>query len=262
MSRSSYRLVGFILAAVAAVLLAQQPAQESPQKGGPRKGGKGGGFRMTPPVPDGAEGFESIFDGKTLDGWDGDPKFWRVEEGAIVGESSPDKQVGPNTFIIWRGGKPANFELKLQYKINSTNSGIQYRSVEMPEVARWVLKGYQADIDAQNRYSGQLYEERGRGFLAMRGQFTRMWEGGKKTLIGSPGDGEALKAVIKENDWNDFHVVARDNMILHVLNGHIMCAFIDDDPKGRAMEGLLGFQLHAGPPMKVEFRNILLRKLE
>jgi hypothetical protein len=260
MSRIRFWLAGSLLAVIPVVSAAQEPTQQSPQKGGGQRKG-GGGVRMAPPAPDGSEGFEAIFNGKTLDNWDGDPKFWRVEEGGIVGESTPDKQVGPNTFIIWRGGKPANFELKLQYKINNTNSGIQYRSVEMPEAGKWVLKGYQADIDAQNRYSGQLYEERGRGFLAMRGQFTRMWDGGKKTLIGSPGDGDALKAVIKENDWNDFHVIARDNMIVHVLNGHVMCAFIDDDPKGRAMEGLLGFQLHSGPPMKVEFRNILFRKL-
>jgi hypothetical protein len=260
MSRIRFWLAGSLLAVIPVVSAAQEPTQQSPQKGGGQRKG-GGGVRMAPPAPDGSEGFEAIFNGKTLDNWDGDPKFWRVEEGGIVGESTPDKQVGPNTFIIWRGGKPANFELKLQYKINNTNSGIQYRSVEMPEAGKWVLKGYQADIDAQNRYSGQLYEERGRGFLAMRGQFTRMWDGGKKTLIGSPGDGDALKAVIKENDWNDFHVIARDNMIVHVLNGHVMCAFIDDDPKGRAMEGLLGFQLHSGPPMRVEFRNILLRKL-
>jgi hypothetical protein len=245
-----------LILTVGVAVLAQQPGGD--QKGGGQK--KGGGMRMAPPGPDGTEGFRAIFDGTTLTGWDGDPKFWRVEGGAIVGESTPEKKVGPNTFVIWRGGKPANFELKLQYKINNTNSGIQYRSVEMPEVAKWVLKGYQADIDVQNRYSGQLYEERGRGFLAMRGQFTRMMGDNKKTLIGSPGDGEALKAFIKADDWNDFHVIARDNVIVHVLNGQIMCAFVDDDPKGRAMEGLLGFQLHAGDPMKVEFRNIYLRE--
>jgi hypothetical protein len=240
------RVVAVLLAA-GAVVLAQQP--------------KGGGRGRTPPQPDGTAGFESIFDGKSLQGWDGDRTFWRAESGAIVGETTAEKPLPQNTFLIWRGGAPKNFELKLQYRINSTNSGIQYRSSEVPGDVKWVLKGYQADIDAQNTFTGQLYEERGRGFLAMRGQFTRMQEGRTLSLVGSPGDGEALKAHIKVDDWNDFHVIARDNVLIHVLNGHIMCAFIDDDTQGRAMEGLLGFQLHRGPPMKVEFRNILLRKL-
>src|SRR5690606_13357487 len=117
------------------------------------------------------EGFTSIFDGASLDGWDGDPAHWRAEAGSIVGESTEDQPLEQNTFLIWRGGRPADFELQLEYRINSTNSGLQYRSVELPEVGTWVLKGYQADIDAENRYTGQIYEERGRGFLALRGQF-------------------------------------------------------------------------------------------
>jgi hypothetical protein len=238
--------IAFAVLAAGAVVLAQQ---------------KGGGRARAQPQPDGTAGFESIFDGKSLQGWDGDSNFWRAEDGAIVGESTEARPLPQNTFLIWRGGAPKNFELKLQYRINSTNSGIQYRSSEVPGGAKWVWKGYQADIDAQNRYTGQLYEERGRGFLAMRGQFTRMQESRALNLVGSPGDGEALKAHIKSGDWNDFHVIARDNMILHLLNGQIMCAFIDDDPQGRAMEGLLGLQLHTGPPMKVEFRNLWLKKL-
>ncbi len=220
---------------------------------------KGGG--RPAPAPDDAAGFESIFDGKTLNNWDGDPTFWRVENGALVGESTPEKPVKPNTFVIWRGGAPRDFELKLEYRINSTNSGIQYRSAALPDVGKWVLKGYQADIDAANTYTGQVYEERGRGFLALRGQLARIAEGGKPKLIGSLGESETLKGYIKVDDWNQFHVIARGNVILHVLNGHLMSAVVDDDPQGRAAEGLLGMQLHAGPPMKVEFRNILLKKL-
>jgi hypothetical protein len=106
-----------------------------------------------------------------------------------------------------------------------------------------------------------LYEERGRGFLAERGRFTRMTEGGQRKLIGTPGDGEELKALIKQGDWNQLHIIARGTTVLHVINGRIMSAFLDDDAKGRIAEGLLGLQLHVGPPMKVEFRNIMLKKL-
>ncbi len=124
------------------------------------------------------------------------------------------------------------------------------------------MKGYQADMDGANSYTGMLYEERARAFLAPRGQFTRMAAGRTLKLIASLGEPDALKAFIKTGaEWNQIHVIAKGNTLIHVLNGHVMAAFIDEDSKGRAMEGLLGLQLHAGPPMKNEFRNIVLKKL-
>ena len=156
---------------------AQQPGLRREQP----RGGGGRGPGIEPLALDDHTGFESIFDGKTLKGWDGDTAFWRVENETIIGESTAEKPLKANTFLIWRGGQPKDFELKLEYRINSTNSGVQYRSVELPEVGKWVLKGYQADIDFQNTYTGQLYEERGRGFLAMRGQMTRLQQGNKKS---------------------------------------------------------------------------------
>jgi hypothetical protein len=183
-----------------------------------------------------------------------------VESETIVGESTAEKPLKANTFLIWRGGQPKDFELKLEYRINSTNSGVQYRSVELPEVGKWVLKGYQADIDFQNTFTGQLYEERGRGFLAMRGQMTRLQEG-KKQVVGALGGGDDLKGLIKVNDWNQLHIIARGNALTHVLNGRLMAAAIDDDATNRAAGGLIGFQLHQGPPMKVEYRNIWLKGL-
>ena len=105
----------------------------------------GGIFPETEPDDD--AGFVPIFDGKTLAGWDGDTTFWRAENGEIVGETTPEKVVKPNNFLIWRGGTVKDFELKLDFRINGTNSGIQYRSTELPDVGKWVLKGYQADID-------------------------------------------------------------------------------------------------------------------
>lgn len=205
-------------------------------------------------------GFEPIFDGQTLKGWDGDPDFWRAENGTIIGESTTEKPLKMNTFLIWRGGKPADFELKLEYRMNSTNSGVQYRSVELPDVGKWVLKGYQADIDFANQYTGQLYEERGRGFLAMRGQMTRL-QTGKKQVIAELRTGDDLKALINKDGWNQVHIIARGNVLTHIFNGHLMAQAVDDDAAGRAASGLIGFQMHVGPPMKLEIRNVLLKKI-
>ena len=204
-------------------------------------------------------GYESIFDG-TLKNWDGDPKIWRVEDNAIVGETTKDNALKLNTFIIYRGDKPKDFELKLEFRMNSTNSGVQYRSVELPEVGKWVLKGYQADMDFVNTFTGMLYEERGRGIVALRGQMTQIETGKNARVIGQLQDGDELKGYIKINGWNQFHVIARGNLLTHVLNGHVTAVMIDDDTEKRTMEGLIGLQMHVGPPMKVEFRNIFLKK--
>jgi len=214
-----------------------------------------------PLVLDDRTGFTPIFDGATLKQWDGDPAFWRVEQGTLVGESTAGKPLKANTFIIWRGGTPKDFELKLDYRLNSTNSGVQYRSVEVPEAGKWVLKGYQADIDFQNQWTGQLYEERGRGFLALRGQSTWIADGAKPRVIGALESADALKALVKSNDWNTVHIIARGQVLMHIVNGHVMSVTIDADATHRAESGLIGFQMHTGQPMKVEFRNIALKTL-
>jgi hypothetical protein len=158
-------------------------AQSATQQG---RGGRGQGPRGADPlVLDDHTGFQSIFDGTSLKGWDGDPAFWKVEGGAIVGQSSDQNPVKQNTFVIWRGGEPTDFELKVEFRMNATNSGIQIRSVQLPagpDIGKWVMKGYQADIDFDNQFTGQIYEERGRGFLAMRGQAVYVADGGQ------PGD--------------------------------------------------------------------------
>jgi hypothetical protein len=220
--------------------------------------GRGGGGPMIPPIVE--SGFTPIFDGKSLSGWDGDPKFWRVEDGAIVGRTTADKQPDQNTFIIWRGGKPADFELRLQFKLTGFNSGIQIRSIERSDF-KWGMEGYQADMDAAQQYTGQIYEERGRGFLAMRGQFTYIGDKQKPALVGSLGDNNELKAFIKNDDWNDLHLIARGNTITQILNGHVMSMLVDDDTGGRRMEGLIGIQVHRGSPMTISVKNIRLKKL-
>jgi Domain of Unknown Function (DUF1080) len=269
-----------VYAAAALLLLSgssgrgQQPPAQPPAQGQtPGQRGQGRGqFRGPQPLPfEDHTGYESIFDG-TLKGWDGDPKFWRAENGEIVGQTTPDNKLEENTFIIWRGGEPADFELKLEYRISATNSGIQIRSVQLPQGSpdgrggsikgKWVLKGYQADIDFENRFTGQIYEERGRGFLAMRGQMAFVTPAGEPKVLGSlqVGDDD-LKGIIKPTDWNQVHVLARGNRIVEVLNGHVTSILIDEDAKARMMKGLMGFQMHVGEPMKVEFRNIWLKTL-
>ena len=258
-----------VLAASVATVASQQPAQAQDRGQGR---GRGQGPRGAEPlVMDDRTGFEPIFDGTTLKGWDGDPKFWRVENGAIVGQSTPENAVKQNTFLIWRGGEPRNFELKVQFRIDSTNSGIQIRSAQLPAgtqvgdtkiESQWVLKGYQADIDFGNQYTGQIYEERGRGFLAMRGQAVHVPDGARPRVIGNLQNGDELKSIIKVNDWNQVHLIARGNTIVQVFNGAVTSIVVDDDTKNRASERLIGFQMHTGPPMKVEFRNVWLKKLD
>src|SRR6476619_2173248 len=224
--------------------------QAPPPAGGPGRGqGRGGGRGGSPVGPLEESGFRAIFDGKSLAGWDCDPDFWRVEGDALVGETAAGHQPKQNIFCIWRDGSPGDFELKMQYKLtgaDSGNSGIQYRSVELPNVARWVLKGYQMDIDAQQRYTGQVYEERDRGFLALRGQISYIGEG-KKGSIASLGDGDELKKLIKVGDWNDVHIIARGNTIIQIVNGRVMSQIVDDDKTGRKLGGLIGIQLHVTP---------------
>jgi Domain of Unknown Function (DUF1080) len=221
-------------------------------------------FAASPVPPLAEEGFKPIFDGKTMTGWDCDPGFWHVAEGAIVGESTLEHQPVQNTFCIWKGGEPADFELKAEYRltgVNDGNSGIQYRSVELPEVAKWVLKGYQADIDLKQRYTGQIYEERNRGFLALRGQIATVPDGKKPGSIGSLGSDSDLRTFIKDADWNEIHIIARGNTLIQLINGHVMSIVIDDDTANRKMRGEIGIQLHRlpGAAMKMETRAIRLK---
>jgi hypothetical protein len=206
----------------------------------------------------GAQSFTPIFDGKTLNGWDGDPAYWRAENGVIVGETKAGAIPKQNTFLIWRGSSPADFELQAEYRLTGGNSGIQYRSSELPEI-RWAMKGYQADIDAEEQYTGQIYEERGRGFLALRGQSASVAGGAKPVVLGSLGNAEDLKSAIHARGWNEYRILARGNSLMQILNGRVMSTLIDDDAANRKMDGLIGIQLHTGEPMKIEVRNIRLR---
>ena len=212
------------------------------------------------PLPE--TGFRQIFDGKSLTDWDCDPEFWKVDNGVMVGETAVGHQPKQNIFCIWKGGSPGDFELKLEYKLTGEtgNSGIQYRSVQLPNVAKWVMKGYQADIDGRQQYTGQIYEERGRGFLALRGQISYVPDGAKVGAAGSTGNGDELKAVIKPGDWNELHIIARGNTLIQLINGRVMSIVVDDDKANRRMDGEIGIQLHVTTAaMKMESRNIRIK---
>ena len=213
------------------------------------------------PLDDSDTGFRPIFDGMTLHGWDGDPTYWRAEDGELIGEVTAFNRLKHNSFIIWRGGKPKNFELKAEYRISEFgNSGINYRSVEI-QGSPWVLRGPQADIDGQNLYTGQNYEEGGRAVLARRGDAVHIATGSDPQIIAALGTAEELEAFIKVSDWNKYHLIVRGNLMIHILNGHIVSEVIDDDRINRRFRGLIGVQVHVGPPMKVEYRHILLKTL-
>ncbi|HEU0124636.1 MAG TPA: DUF1080 domain-containing protein [Bryobacteraceae bacterium] len=214
------------------------------------------------PLVDDGPGFVPLFDGRTLQGWEGDPKYWRVEEGAITGEITPSTVVKSNTFLIWQGGEPGDFELKVDYRITAAgNSGINYRSVVVPDPVtpsnRFAMRGYQCDIDGRNQYTGQNYEEKGRLFHALRGQVTRRVTDRKPVLLSSfPDPKEALTS-----DWNAVHLLIRGNTLLHMINGRLMSMVIDDDTINRRKTGRIGVQVHVGPPMKVQYRNFRIKVL-
>ncbi|QDA61605.1 3-keto-disaccharide hydrolase [Hymenobacter jejuensis] len=214
-------------------------------------------------APRAEQGYQAIFDGKTLNGWEYDSTYWHVRDGVLVGEITPETLVKQNTFIIWRGGQPRDFELLVDYRISALgNSGINYRSEDVPGVAH-ALKGYQADLDGRNRYSGQNYEERGRKFLALRGQRVRLLEGQPPQVLDSLGGGRAaLGQLVKPGEWNQVHVIAKGNHLQHYINGALMSDVTDDDATNRKMGGWIGVQVHVGPPMKIEYKNFRLKTLQ
>ncbi len=210
-------------------------------------------------------GFQLIFNGKSLDGWDYDSIYWRVENDCMVGEVTPTTILQRNTFIIKKDLILSDFELKADYRISDRgNSGISYRN-DLIDTIPYALKGYQADIDGQNRYTGQNYEERGRQFLALRGQSSVVGVGyvspshASVAAIDFPND--SLSKYIKKNDWNEYHIVAKGNKLQHYINGVLMSKVIDNDTVNRRMSGVLGVQVHVGPPMKIEFKNFRIKQL-
>lgn len=220
-------------------------------------------------------GFESIFDGKSLSGWEGDPVYWRVENNNLVGEVTPSTILDRNSFIIWKGGITKDFELKTEYRISEDgNSGINYRSQRISGLSH-ALAGYQCDIDGKNRFTGMNYEERKRTTLANPGKVVviedqpiedsqlskfiknNQWLPSKD--VGNTGEINFLKSQIKTNDWNSVHIIVKGNRMQHFINGNLISDVTDNDIVNRSSDGLLGVQVHVGPPMKIEYRNMMIK---
>ncbi len=218
-------------------------------------------------------GFETLFNGKDLTGWEGRTNHWSVQDGAITGVTTKENPAKGNNFIIWRphgtNENIGDFELRLSYKIvpNSDkgfgNSGIQYRSKDF---SNFVVGGYQADFEAGKTYSGILYEERMDGILAQRGQKTvvkTVAGKAKVEVVGAVGDSKEIQSKIKDKDWNDYVVIAKGNHLQHFINGVPTVDVTDEREGGKAAaSGILALQLHAGDPMAVQFKHIRIKTLK
>jgi hypothetical protein len=276
-------------AAIAGALSAQSvpPALESPPAQAPQTGPHGekipGMPKFHDPAPydiDEHTGYKQIFDGKSFTGWDADPSIWRVEDGVMVGETLEGKAKG-NNYIVYRGDKTRDFDLKLQMKIEKGGGGgIQYRSVtgvpwtrpqpkgEPPYDLKFMMTGPQADfwfpVTARSgSYTGQWYSENTmQGILAYRGQVTQALPGQTNRLVANIGDQQALGGYVKVNEWNDYEVIARGGVMMHIMNGQLMAVFIDDNKDSvNNQPGLIGFEIES-QPCKISVRDIWLRTFD
>jgi hypothetical protein len=215
-------------------------------------------------------GEKQLFNGKDLTGWTGQMEFWSVQDGAITGHTTAEHMCKENTFLIW-DGEAGDFELTFKYKLTDMdgksdkfgNSGVQYRSkVVKPKYS--VVAGYQADMECGKTYSGILYEEKGRGILAKRGQKVVVHEGDapnkpKIEIVGSLGTSEEIQAAIHMGEWNDYKIVAKGNHLMHFINGKQTVDVVDETAVG-AKTGILALQLHKGPTgMTVQFKDMVLK---
>jgi len=216
-------------------------------------------------------GFTSLFNGSDLSGWRGNPRLWSVEDGAITGRTgeTAETKIKHNTFLVYTNDSVDDFELRLSFKIMGGNSGIQYRSQVQGEGEFGpIVGGYQADFEAGTTYSGILYEERGRGILAQRGQVTRLVADPdnpgkhKVEVVGSVGDTKDIQAVIKPGEWNDYIIIANGNQLTHLINGRVTVSVVDEHAAGRRKSGVLALQIHVGPPMTVQFKDIRIRPIK
>jgi hypothetical protein len=214
---------------------------------------------------------KALFNGKDLTGWEGNMKLWSVQDGAITGKTSDEGEtkIKHNTFLVWKGGTVSDFELTFKYRIVKGNSGVQYRSRELaPGEFGPILSGYQADFEAGTKYSGILYEEKARGILALRGQKTVIKpgaDGGKKPaveVVGETGNSDDIQASIKSEDWNEYKIVAKGNHLQHFINGKQTIDVKDEDSANAAKDGILGLQIHQGPAMVVQYKDLLLTELK
>jgi len=296
---------GAVAALALAVVVSHSYAQQAPPARGQQppargaRGNRGGGpinipgFTHADPINfNDHTGWTQLFDGTSLKGWEGDSNVWHVADGAIVGESSPEKPSG-TTNIFYTAAQPANFMLKLEIKLEGqgANGGIQYRSKNVPpkpftmpadrmsqmtdqqkkqmdqmqammkKNAKWNMEGYQADIDFASMWSGQLYEQgTDRHIISWPGDVVETQDG-KKTLIASLGTPAQMKSYVKAGQWNQYEIIAQGNVLTHIINGHIMTVTVDNDTKNAASKGLIGFEIEGDGVVKISHRDIWLKNL-
>jgi hypothetical protein len=234
---------------------------------------------LKPAAPPEPEGMIRMFNGTDLDGWEGDMRLWSVKDGAIRGETTAENPTYGNTFLVWQGGELKDFELRLSFRIERGNSGVQYRSKLMPARPdarnRYVVRGYQAEVENTPGKVGFLYHEGGRGWLVNVGDKAVIEEDGKVQVVGKLGDRNELGRTYKRGDWNEYIIICRGNHVQHYLNGYQTIDLIDNDIepalekdgrpnpfKARCDSGIIALQIHSGPPMWVEFKDIRLKKLD
>jgi Domain of Unknown Function (DUF1080) len=214
-------------------------------------------FLFAVPVPAAEEpGFTPLFNGKDLSGWEGDPALWSVQDGAITGVTTDAALLPYNKFLIWRGGTVKNFELRAKVRQTGNNSGIQYRSRELNEVGPWSVGGYQCDIHPLAVNNAMLYDERGRGIVAMNGQSVIVDEKGAKWLTK-----QRDPVTVDVAEWNEYTIIARGNQLTHQLNGQVTVEIIDHQADQRELEGILAIQVHRGPAMRVQIKDVMLKTL-
>ena len=217
---------------------------------------------IKPTAPEEPNDMVQLFKGDSLEGWDGDKNLWTVKDGIVRGETTKEHPAMGNTFLIWKEGTLEDFELRLSFRIKGGNSGVQYRSKQVDGSGdnRWVVAGYQAEVEDTPGKVGFLYHERGRGYLNNVGEKVEVGEDGKPKVVGSLGDRDAIGKTYKKSDWNDYVIIGKGNRLIHYLNGVQTVDCTDNDPKNRALSGLLALQIHAGPPMVVEFKDVRLKQ--
>jgi hypothetical protein len=212
-------------------------------------------------------GETQLFNGKDLTGWSGDPKFWSVQDGVITAKATAENRVPHNTFLIWKDGEAGDFTLTLKYKMTPgddkkfTNSGVQYRS-KVIDAEKFIVGGYQADFEYGDKYSGILYEEKGRGILALRGQEVVIKQGDKPEkpkieVTGETGKSADIQATINKDDWNEYKIVAKGNHVQQYINGKLTVDVTDETAEA-PKTGIIALQMHQGPPMQVQFKDIVL----
>lgn len=219
-------------------------------------------------------GFKSLFNGTNLTGWEGLPQYFSVKDGAIHAETTVANPLEKNTFLVYTAAQFGDFELRFDYKVFGGNSGMQYRSERLPDFG---MRGYQADFENQNRFTGMFFEENGRMFLAYPGEYVTV-----KPLISAPGGEpkkknapratldkvkfatteEAFSHIKDPTAWHSMTIIAKGNTFVHILDGRVMSVAVDDDATKFRKSGFIGLQVHRGPPMTIDVKNVRIRELK